>query len=90
MPEEDLVKGGAEEIETLLKEREIANKRIDEQAALFYSMLEYMDNISFQIQTLCHDMQTRVRVIRERNPITSSQQEIVNKSKREAQESVSS
>lgn len=114
--EEDLVKGGAEEIETLLKEQdaskidvppghdfvpiehaeglkkdlEAANKRIDEQAALFHSMLEYMDNMSFQIQSLCLDMQTRVRVIKDRNPITSAQHEIVDKSKREANQPVSS
>jgi phosphomevalonate kinase len=87
--------GNAQQVsDSLFREGELrtqlnaANKRIDELVIIIHNMAQQMSSHGYNMIGTGYDMQTLGRVILDRFPLTGMQQEIVNKSKQQQEQSV--
>ena len=81
----------SEGFEQLLKETqqklEAANKRIDELIVIIHNLAQQLQTNGYNLLGTGYDMQTLGRIVNERFPLTGTQQELVNKSKKQLEQS---
>lgn len=72
----------------LKQQLEAAEKRIDELVIIIHNLAQTMQTNGYNLLGTGYDMQTLGRIINERFPLTGPQQDLVNKSKKQSEQSV--